>query len=229
MKKIKEFDMDIPYSMFAPNSIEWRRRRREFWDITRCVVALVEKCMIPIPNEKHWKIIVNCVDLPYFTDDIVKGSRGDTPRIDVSFDYHAFLSLSEEQQKEATLGLLISGVTEALRQLDIESSSFIDACNKAQSLSLENTWTHRKARYLRTSYFAEVKCIHEINHFYIYLIIWNKNTEVERKLVADVAPDEWKFKPMLGEVKWLSNCEVALFSRNKAKVITTVVQPIDGS
>lgn len=226
MKKIKEFDMEIPYLMFAPDSSEWKKRRREFCNITRCVVALVEKCMVPIPNEKYWKIIVNCVDQPLFMNSIVKDD-GETPRIDVPFNYHAFLSLSVEQQKRATLDLLISGVTEALAQLGIDSASFMDACDKALLLNLENEWTHKRKRYLRTPYIAEVQCVHEVNHFYIHLIIWNKTTEIERHLIADVAPSEWVFWKMLGEVQWLSNNEVALFSRNKVNAIKTVVQPVN--
>lgn len=224
MEKITELDLDIPYHPLAAYAISWGEARRNFWNITRCVVSLVEKCMEPIPNDRFWKVIVNCVDIPLFENGDIRNTGGGTVEIDIPFDYPNFLAQNREQQKKATLALLCSGVTLALKQLGVENNKFVCACEKAQLLKLENKWVHKRVRYLKTPYVAEIWCVHEVNHMYIFLSVFYEDEEIEKHLIADVIPDEWIFKPMLGEVKWKNKSEVVLYSKDKKSMIKTVVR-----
>jgi hypothetical protein len=84
----------------------------------------------------------------------------------------------------------------------------------------EYVWKKSKSSPNR-NYKAEVFINHGLYVCDIFLIIRDKNgKELTKKLVASSKPDEIIFSHHLGELKWLSNNEVALFNRPNSKYVS---------
>ncbi|WP_349408768.1 hypothetical protein [Pseudalkalibacillus sp. SCS-8] len=183
---------------------------------SRCITALYEECFNEFYTEYIKQINVFCVnDSPKPTLTIVDGFC----HVEINYDTNNFFKLDDQEKKEVVLDILKQGINKVVKLNNWESAPFDAAylCVKEANYQNEYVWKKPKSSPNR-NYKAEVKINHDLYSCEIYLVVKDKyGQEIVNKLVSSTKPDEIIFSYFLGELKWLSNYEVALFNKPKSK------------
>ncbi|MED4452079.1 hypothetical protein [Metabacillus fastidiosus] len=181
---------------------------------SRCITSLYESCFSKFYTTDIKQINVFCVKEFPKPNLIVEGSFCD---IEVLYDVSEFLKLDDKEKKEVILDKLKQGIDKVVELNNWDSTPFDDAynCVKKADYNTNYVWKKPKSSPNR-NYKAEVFIEHGLYSCDIYLAVKDKNgQEMAKKLVASEMPDELVFGRHLGELKWLSNNEVALFNYSK--------------
>jgi hypothetical protein len=221
MPILKEFDLDIPYTNTAGTrehyEATWKQKRIQFRDQIRCVASLFERSLEKVKTSDSWKVLIECVDV--ITDPGIKDFTGVCTK-QVQFHVDTFFLMNDQEKKETTLELMRKGIGGILLEKDWDSTPFNQAFNKVIQAELKNEWYWKKPLFSPDRrYKASLYIIHEVTFVKAYLIVCGKdNQEILRSEVFSDRPNEWAYAPYLGEIKWLSQSEVALFAKNKEVV-----------
>ncbi|MBM7606675.1 hypothetical protein JOC75_004729 [Metabacillus crassostreae] len=137
--------------------------------------------------------------------------------MEILYDASEFFKLDDEEKRVVILEKLKQGIDKVVELNKWESTPFNDAYNCVKKASYKTNYVWKKPKSSpNRNYKAEVFIEHGLYSCDIFLIAKDKNgQEIARKRVASEKPDELVFRRHLGELKWLSNIEVALFNHFK--------------
>ncbi len=236
---LKEFDVDLPYvadneqikSIMSKKkcqyhdatqidyNLNWKEKRRSFRLETRCVTAMYERLFGKMKTEDCWKILVECVE-DITEERILNLSGVVTVQVKSSFDEFCFLSGIEK--KRTTLNLLMKGIEKISSHKNWVVEPFSEISFQIEQMGYSNEWIWKKAiKSPDNNYYAEILCQHNINSMDISILIWQINgVMIQRKKVISELPDEFAYAKHLGELKWISDVEVALINKKGDNMIS---------
>lgn len=186
---------------------------------SRCVTSLYEKCFSKFQNEHIRQINIFCVtNSPKPNLTIVDGFCN----VEILYEVSEYFNLDDQRRKEVILEVLQQGVDKIVKINNWESIPFFNAYNCVKKRNYKNEYVWKKPAYSpNRNYKAEVLINHGLYQCEIYLMIKNKNgQELMKKLVVSTKPDKIIFYRYLGELKWLSDFEAALFNRPKSRYVS---------
>ncbi|GAA0177103.1 hypothetical protein SH2C18_03890 [Clostridium sediminicola] len=190
----------------------YKQRNVEFRYQTRCIASFYERCFKSYKNDKCWKILIECVPNVNREPMAVLGIY----HVQVSFDINDFFKLDDLEKKRKTLELINTAVSEVVKKENWDEAIFENAYNRVIKENYVNKWVWKKPKNNPgRKYLAKVLLEHDIYSCDISIIITDKKEQViKRKLVVKEKPSEWMFAKYFGNLKWLSNKEVALIDRS---------------
>lgn len=229
---LKEFDLDLPYVADEEkiNSVikekrclrneatkfdyeaNWKDKRRSFRLETRCISAMFERIFGKMTTEDCWKILIECVE--QVKEERVINLSG-VYTVQVKFNYESFLSKNEYQKKQMTLSTLMEGIRVIARIKGWNLEPFEIVYSKICEVDYINEWIWKKTvKSVDKQFSAELLMQHDVKSMDISILIKDKiGTEISRKKVISELPDEFAYSKHLGELKWISNNEVALTNK----------------
>lgn len=242
MPILKEFELDAPYiedkeamkKLAEDNGWEyyqatrydydlnWKEKRFYFSTQSRCVTSFYERCFEAFKTNDCWKIQVQCVSNRTAIPKVVGGVY----EVQVIYEIDKFFQLSDEKKKITALELLYQGITEILKVENWDSYRFYNAYTCVVNGDFINKWIwkHQKTSPNR-KYVAKVLCEHNVYSCDISIIVLDKNdNEIKKAKVTSTKPDEWFFSKYFGELKWLSNAEVALYSKDRKSCFRVIIE-----
>lgn len=236
---LKEFDLDLPYvvddekikSIMSEKkcqyhdatqmdyNLNWKGKRRLFRLETRCVTAMYERLFGKMKTEDCWKILVECVE--NITEERILNLSGVvTVQVKLSFDEFSFLS--EIEKKRNALNLLMKGIEKISSNKNWALEPFREVTSQIEQTEYSNEWVWKKAiKSPDKNYYAEILCQHNVNSMDISILIWQKNgVLIQREVVISELPDEFAYAKHLGELKWMSDVEVALINKKGDNMVS---------
>lgn len=239
---LTEFDLDLPYVaddekikviMEQENcqyydaskmdyDLNWKEKRRSFRLETRCVTAMYERLFGKMKNEDCWKVLVECVE--NITETRILNLSG-VVTVQVKFNYDEFCYKNEIEKKIATLNLLMEGIEKVANNKSWSFEQFKDVSLEITETRYLNEWIWKKSvMNPNKNYYAEVLCQHYITSMDISIMIrQKKGVEIQRKKIISELPDEFAYAKHLGELKWLSDVEVALINKKGNDMVTVIL------
>ena len=231
--KLKEIEMDLSYKMDdiyfekqemidcekvtkkADYIADWKKRRREFQLMTRCMTSMVERIMQPVYTEDCWKIIIECIEEGI--EDGYKNLLG-VYIIQVSLDLEVFWQLSEFDKKRVTVKKIMEGISKLSNYVSYDMDNIYKACEQITFQGYNNTWYWKKPIKQNQKY-VQIMIQHEVNILNIYMVFMNMNRNLIGKvLLTSTLPDERKYAQFLGELKWISEMSAVLITKNDKKL-----------
>ena len=227
---LKEIEMDLPYvrdidqeqlsedDIKLDYELNWRKKRRQFQLMTRCITSMIERIIPSITTKDCWKILIECVEKT--TRNEIKNLLG-VYCVQVPFDVNIFWEMNSLNKKK----YVVTKIREAIRtiaqydSLDVEEIE--NACNKVEDLNYVNEWYWNKpVKCNRIS--AQVKVLHEVESVTIYLVFKDstKKSYKEKILVSDI-PDERIYSKYLGKLEWISVGTARLSTKSGEYFIAT--------
>lgn len=192
-------------------SRNYKQRNFQFRLQTRCIASFYERCFKSYKNDKCWKILIECVP----NVDREPKSISGIYMIQVAFDINDFFNLDGLEKKIKSLELIKTAVSEILKIEGWDETIFESAYNRVVSENYVNKWIWKKQKNNPVrQYIAKVLCEHDIYSCDISILITDKKEQViKREIVVKEKPDEWMFAKYFGDLKWISNKEVSLVSK----------------
>lgn len=233
---LREIEMDLPYqknnkyiqqiqeiegveykeAIRKDYEVNWKEKRRAFQLMTRCMTSMIERIMLPTHTENCWKIIFECVSTG--GDEGYKNLLG-VYVIQVPLSVTEFYNSSQMDKKKLVINKILEGLDRVSNQLPFDTNNIKKACAQIQEREYINEWIWNKSLKVNDK-IVQVKIQHEVDVVKIYMIMSNKNhTGFEEMLLIDTIPDERKYGVYLGDLKRISEKEVALISKNGEKFI----------
>ena len=229
---LEQFDLDLPYipNEYNISSImneknclydeatqmdyeaNWKEKRRKFSLETRNISAMFERLINEMKTKDCWKILIECVDC-------VKEKRvlnfSGVYTIQVKFSYDNFSTSDDYGKKQKALELILEGTKIIAKSEGWNFQPFETAFSKICEANYINEWVWKKTvKSIDKKNSAEVLCQHGVNSIEIYIVIRDKfGTETDRKKVISELPHEFAYAKHLGELKWISNNEIALVNK----------------
>jgi hypothetical protein len=214
--KLREFDLDLPVAS-GEERVAFRRR-------TRSVAALYERCFdARIETGDVWKVLIECV--PQAENVRTRNLLG-VFVVQRELDSGSFWQAGSEKQQRMALDLLMSGILVAAEQNGWDVQAFEDARRCVIDQSFKNEWWLGRTKWSRArKHRADVWCMHDPERFRAWLVVFDSTgKEIRRKQVIDELPSEFVFTPLLGELKWLSEETVVLYSKQGEQVGTLMLK-----
>ncbi|MBT2737305.1 hypothetical protein [Bacillus sp. ISL-7] len=192
---------------------------------SRCITSLYEKCFSKFHTENIKQINIFCVKESLRTTLAIVDGFCD---VEILYDVSEFIKLKDQEKKEVILDKLKQGIEKVVKLNNWESTPFDVAYNCVKEANFKNEYVWKKPKSSPNRNFkAEVFINHGLYVSDIYLIVKDKNgQEIAKKLVASTKPDEIIFSHYLGELKWLSNYEVAIFNRPNSKYVSVHLKEV---
>lgn len=191
-----------------------KEKQSQFNFETRCTTALAERYYEPKRETKsQYRIIIDAN--PHLESPKVRDLY-EVFAVAIPYDLNEFFPLDNRKKKEETLCLLRYGLKIVCKEYGWPVEPFDRACDKVVELDYKNEWVWKKPKYSPDrKHTAEIFCIHEVEAFYIYLIIRESKTKqlAKQELLTKTKPHDIIFRTRLGELKWLSNTRVKLFDQ----------------
>jgi hypothetical protein len=215
--KLREFDLDLPVAS-REDRVAFRRR-------TRAVTALYERCFdARLDVDDGWKVLVECV--PQVENVRARNLLG-VHVIQQQLDAPSFWRAGLKEQQYIALDLLMSGILVIAEQNGWPTLAFEDARRCVVDQSFKNEWCLGRSKWSRGRKFrADVWCVHEPERFRAWLVAFDsKGKEVQRTQVIEELPDDFVFVPLLGNLKWLSEGNVVLCSKQGHEVGNLTIKP----
>lgn len=191
----------------------YKERNFKFRLQTRCIASLFERLLGGFKNDKCRRIIIQCVPLKTRVAGCFEGFY----LVQVSYDINNFFQLDDLEKKKKALELIKVGLTEIIEKEGWDSIIFDKVYNQIIEGNYINKWLWAKQKNNpRRQYIAKILCEHDIYSCDVKIIITDKKGQVvkEEKVVSE-KPDEWAYAKYFGDLKWISNNEVTLISKNK--------------
>lgn len=241
---LTEFDLDLPYvadeekiksimnekkcqyhdATKIDYNLNWKGKRRSFRLETRCVTAMFERLFGKMKTENSWKILVECVE--NITEERILNLSG-VVTVQVEFSgFDEFCLISEIEKKRTTLNLLMKGIEKVASNENWDSELFREISSQIEQTGYSNKWVWKKAvKSPEKNYYAEVVCQHNVKSMDISISIRQKNSvEIQRKIVISELPDEFAYAKHLGELKWISDVEVALINKKGDNMVSVKLE-----
>jgi len=190
----------------------WREKGHVFLKETRCVSALFERFFGKMKTEASWKVLVECVE--HIWDNRILNIGG-VKSVQIEFDYDYFNQSSDYEKKRQTLELLMRGIRIVAPHEGWDIAQFESAYDGVIAADYNNEYVWKKpVRNADKTLMAEVFCRHGVQSLDAFIVIRDKKkNEIMRKQILSAFPDELVFSNSFGELKWLSDHEVALVNR----------------
>ncbi|KQY94470.1 hypothetical protein ASD24_02610 [Paenibacillus sp. Root52] len=232
MRILKEFDLDLPYTINdeiiesvmrtqkcdyneatkLDYELNWKWKRRSFSLETRCITAMYERLFGRYQTNDCWKVLIECVE-----DSSDKRIINDSGvwSVPIQFNLSEFSAKSELEKKKTTLQLLMSGIEKIAVCHNWRVEPFKETALKIEELGYLNEWTWKKAiKSPNKKCNATVICQHNVKTMDIYIAISHRDgTQVLLEKVKSDQPDEFAYARHLGELAWESDYEVALINK----------------
>jgi hypothetical protein len=192
---------------------------------SKCITSLYERCFSKFNTENIRRINIFCVkDSPKPNLTIVDGFC----ELEILFDVSGFNKLEDQVKKEVILDTLKQGIDKVVGFNNWESTPFDNAYDSVKELNFINEYVWKKSKTSPNRNFkAEVFISHGLYLCDIDLVVKDRSSkEIIKKLVVSTKPDELIFYHYLGELKWLSNYEVALFNRPNSKYVSVHLKEV---
>lgn len=227
---LKEIEMDLPYVRDTNQEhlsadvikldyeLNWKKKRRQFQLMTRCMTSMVERIIPRITTKDCWKILIECVEKPSRNECI---NLLGVYSVQVLFDINMFWEMNSLEKKK----YVVKKIREAIRTIaqynffDVEEIE--NACNKIVDSNYVNEWYWNKpVKSKQVS--VQVKVLHEVESVNIYMVFMDsiKNVYKEKFLVADI-PDERVYSKYLGKLEWISVGTARLSTKNGEYFVET--------
>lgn len=236
--KLKEIEMDLPYrkndkfiqqmqmegmkyeeAVRKDYDMNWKKIRREFQLMTRCMTAMIERIMLPTDTKDCWKLLIECVEEN--TDNNYKNLLG-VYVIQVPLEIETFFSAEDYDKKKDVINKIIEAINKLSMQITFELTSIYDACMTIINNNYVNEWIWKKALKIHERS-IQIKIRHDVNKLRIYMLILDKyNTVLEQNLLIDTIPDERIYGAYLGKLEKISENEVALITKSGEKFVQIV-------
>lgn len=242
---LKEFDLDLPYiadeekikliinekkcqyndATKLDYELYWKGKRRSFRLETRCITAMYERLFGKLKTEDCWKILVECVE--NITDERILNYSG-VSTVQVKFSFDDFSSKSEIEKKRTTLSLLMEGIENISLNENWDIKPFRMIASQIEEAGYLNEWIWKKAvKSPDKNYNAKVMCHHNVDSMDIFIFIMLHNgTEILLEKVISELPDEFAYSKHLGELKWISDFEVALINKKGDGMVSVTLNSI---
>ncbi|ULO09545.1 hypothetical protein H1230_12685 [Paenibacillus sp. 19GGS1-52] len=177
-------------------------------------------------TEDCWKILVECVE--DITEERILNLSG-VVTVQVKFSFDEFCFLSENEKKRTTLNLLMKGIEKISSHKNWAVEPFREVSSQIKQMGYSNEWVWKKAiKSPDKNYYAEILCQHNINSMDISILIWQINgVMIQREKVISELPDEFAYAKHLGELKWISDVEVALINKKGDQVGSLGTLPLE--
>lgn len=244
MKTLKEFVLDLPYIINDANidsimkeqqcdyneatkidyDLNWKWKRRSFHLQTRCITAMYERLFGKYKTKDCRKVIIECAE--HISDKRIFNDS-DVYSVPIQFSLSEFSAKSELEKKKATLRMLMRGIEKLAVNNNWVVEPFKEVALKIEELGYVNEWTWKKTlKSPNKKYNATVICHHHVESMDIYISVSQRDgKQVLLEKVKSDQPDEFAYARHLGELKWLSNYEVALVNKEgNEKLLVTVEQ-----
>lgn len=233
---LKDIDLDLPYqenpekikevisqhNLSEEAAIEydyrenWKDKRILFRDQVRCIAEMYTYLLGKYKTQETKKIIINCqreligekiITVDGFTE------------VDINFDIDNYFKLSNSQKKQIILKIINESVLKIARKYSWNEDIFDQINQEIIEKNYNNEYVWKKKISPNRALIAEVFCQHDIESIEIFIVIRDKksNEVIKRELIIKDRPHELIFVNYLGDLKWISNNEVALIHRNKNK------------
>lgn len=186
---------------------------------SRCITSFYERTFSKFYTTDISQINIFCVkEFPEANSNGVDGFCD----IEILYDVSEFLKLDDQEKKEVILDKLKQGIDKVVELNNWESTPFDDAFNSVKESGYNTNYVWKKPKSSpNRNYKAEVYIEHGLHSCDINLIVKDKNgQQITKKRVASELPDELVFGHHLGELKWLSNNEVALYNYPKTNYVS---------
>lgn len=229
---LKEFDLDIPYIVDDENiesiikkqkceyheatkldyELNWKWKRRSFRLETRCITAMYERLLGKYKTKDCWKVLIECVE--NISDERIVNDSG-VCSVPIQFSLNDFGAKSELEKKKTTLRLLMDGIEKLALSNNWDIKPFQDIALQIEQLGYVNEWTWKKnIKSPNKKYNAKVICHHNVESMDIFISILQRDgTQVLLEKVISEQPDEFAYARHLGDLKWVSDFEVALINK----------------
>ena len=229
---LKQFDLDLPYIpdenkinsiMNEKNCLRdeatkmdyeanWKEKRRKFSLETRNISAMFERLFVKMKTKDCWKILVECVD--HIREERVLNFSG-VYTVQVKFSYDNFLNSDDYEKRQKTLELIMEGIKIIAKSEGWDLEPFETVFSKILEANYTNEWIWKKAvKSGGKKYSAEILCQHGVKSIEIYIILRDKKGyEIDREKVISELPHEFAYAKHLGELKWVSDSEIALVNK----------------
>lgn len=233
---LREIEMDLPYqknmeyiqqiqeteglryneAIRKDYELNWKEKRREFQLMTRCMTSMIERIMLPTHTEDCWKIIFECVNIG--VDEGLKNLLG-AYVIQIPLDVTEFYNLPQGDKKKFVVEKILEGLDKVANQLSFDTNNIKQACAQIKEQQYINEWIWKKSIKVNNNT-IQIKIQHEVEFVKIYMVLPNKNeVGFEERLLINTIPDERKYSSYLGELKRISENEVALIAKNGERFI----------
>jgi hypothetical protein len=193
-------------------SSNYKRRNFEFRLQTRNITSFYERCLKGYKNDKCSKINIECMPNTVVQSNALQGIYS----VHIPFDVDDFFKLDDFDKKKKTLDLIQIAISHIIEKEGWDKTIFDEAYNRIISENYINTWIWKKQKNNpNRKYIAKVFCEHGIYSSDIGIIITDKNGQIIKKEVGvSEKPDEWAFGKYFGDLKWITNNEVVLISKD---------------
>lgn len=194
-----------------------KNTRRELALRTRCITSMYARLFPKVKTKDFWKISVVCCRQP--THEAPPIVVGGVAQVVIQFDYNQIFSEDEAAVKKTTLEILSLGIRKVIKKFQMDPIPFQTTSEKIVQFGYDNNWIWKSCKNPSHKYLAQIRCIHHVESIELYLEIYDKENQlVFKKCVAVEIPDEWYYAHILGELKWNSNHEVCLISKEETIV-----------
>jgi hypothetical protein len=188
---------------------------------TRCVVALYEKCFVPIRVEKAWKVGVECA--AEVTSDNVVNESGVLSKQRL-FDFELYFASDGPGRKRLAIEAIHGGAVDVAKLRGWPVASFDAAKAAVVAKKYMNEWTGVSRWNVARKMSAHLRCQFEPDAFRAWLVVVDRSGSVVEECLALVSiPSEFVFVPKMGKIIWVSNDRVILQDRRGAEVVCVSV------
>jgi hypothetical protein len=235
--KLVEFNLDLDYvneenvtsimkecgcsrneAMSQDYEMNWKLKRREFENQTRCITSLFSRLFLGKDTKDTRKIIVKCVQK--IEGSVTSNYSGGFCDVKVKFDYDSFINLNDSDKKKTALEILMKGIRNVAIEKKWNMEPFERTYNEILKFEYINEWIWKKPiKSPNKKMIAKILLLHEVKQIDISIVICdNIGNEIIRKKVISEEPNEWAYSRYLGEIKWVDNSKVALINRKGDRV-----------
>jgi hypothetical protein len=186
---------------------------------TRCITKLFERLLVGFQSEDCKQINFHCGNFDRFK---ISESVDGFYEVLVPLDIKEFLKLDDFIKKEKTLELLKNCLDFVIEQKKWDPDPFQQVYLKIKKLNYINEFIWNKPKWNPSKkYKAEVHCTHDLYSFDINISITNRDNNVlKNEKILSTKPDDIIYSRFLGELKWISNGEVALFEKFSKRYVS---------
>ena len=85
----------------------WKKERRKFQLMTRCMTSMVERLMQPINSPEYWKVVFECTNKKDLIVEGLSGRSGGVCEIQVLWDIEAFYKMDNLDKKKMTINKIL--------------------------------------------------------------------------------------------------------------------------
>jgi hypothetical protein len=231
---LRDVELDLPYnrneltinsflnqgysvdeSIKKDYDINWKKKRHIFKTETRCISSLFSRLLGKIKTDDSKKIIVECCSIE--PEVSIKNYSG-ILTTQVFINFKNYESSDNQGKKRIALTLLYKGISYICEKKKWDLTPFSIVNDLMVSSNYINEWFWKRPVFnSNRELSAQLYFKHDLSAFDVYLFIRRKTTVIQKSLLISEEPHELFYANLLGELKWLTNNDVVLETRDKEK------------